>query len=146
MAKKSDLEKMHLLANSIRRTYKRLRYVTDQIHATVNISAPKRTLLLDLKRDGPQTVPALAAFRCVSRQITQTQINELMALGYVRSEPNPSHKRSPLITLSKAGERVVKEMIGKESAFIDNLDWLPDSKALKCCQEVLDSIYDRLEL
>lgn len=145
MTKKSDLKQMHLLANSIRRTYNRLRFVTDQIHATANLSAPKRTLLLDLHRDGPRAVPGLATFRCVSRQITQTQINELMKSGYVQTEPNPAHKRSPLITLSKTGEKAVEEMIERESAFIKNLDWLPDPKALKCCQEVLDSIYNHIK-
>ena len=145
MTKKSDLKQMHVLANSIRRTYNRLRHVTDQIHSTAGLSAPKRTLLMDLHQDGSRTVPGLATFRCVSRQITQTQINELMESGYVQTEPNPAHKRSPLITLSRAGKKVVEEMIEKESAFIKNLGWLPDSKALKCCQEVLDSIYNHLE-
>lgn len=144
MTKKSNLEQIHTLANSIRRTYNRLRQITDQIHDDTNLSAPKRTLLLDLQREGPQTVPALAAFRCVSRQITQIQVNELLDAGYVQTVANPAHKRSPLIALSKNGEKIVNAMITKELEFLEKLSWLPKMDAVESCKKVLDSIYDHL--
>ena len=90
---------LHGLANSVRRTYNVLRHTTDQLHEKTGITAPKRTLLMDL-RHGPQTVPALAATRFISRQIIQTQVNELK--GRSRLENNPEHKRSMLIALTEA--------------------------------------------
>ncbi|HAV13797.1 MAG TPA: hypothetical protein DCX06_09970 [Opitutae bacterium] len=145
MSKKTSLQQMHVLANSIRRTYNRLRYTTDQIHQHTELSAPKRTLLLDIDRDGPQTVPVLAAVRSVSRQIVQIQVNELSEAGYLIAKENPLHKRSLLIALTSRGRRTVGRLIESENAFIAELGWLPDSDDIKTCCRVLDSIYDKLE-
>lgn len=144
MSKVTKLQEMHILANSIRRTYNRLKHVTDSIHGSLELSAPKRTLLLDLYREGPLTVPNLASFRYVSRQITQTQINELQSSGYVCVKPNPKHKRSPLIALTVLGRKTAREMIDRESAFIEQLGWLPELDSLSECQQVLDGIYEAL--
>lgn len=145
MSKASNLKEMHILANSIRRVYNRLRHITDQLHEEINLSAPKRTLLLDLNRSGPRAVPALAASRYVSRQIIQTQVNELTDAGYVKARPNPEHKRSSLIALSAKGKKLVREMIARESAYIKELGWMPESKDLQTCQHVLDTIYEKLD-
>jgi len=139
-------EELHALANSIRRVYNRMRHTTDQIHEATGITAPKRTLLMDLHRYGPQTVPALASARFISRQIIQTQVNELKKAGYLRAEKNPEHKRSVLIVLTAAGQALVETMIESENDFIEQLGWLPDVKDLSTCRQVLDSIYDRLDV
>ena len=106
----NELTDLHLLANSIRRTYNRLRHTTDQIHQDTELSAPKRTLMMDVRRDGAQTVPMLAATRYVSRQIIQTQVNELIEVGLMKTKPNPEHKRSSLIDLTLKGRRLVEQM------------------------------------
>lgn len=145
MSTNNSLQEMHILANSIRRTYNRLRHTTDQIHADTNLSAPKRTLLMDLEREGPKTVPSLAAVRYVSRQIIQTQVNELVNAGLAKAKANPEHKRSSLIVLTAKGTKLVKEMAAREDAFIQKLGWLPDAKALRTCIDVLDAIDAKLE-
>lgn len=144
MSDRNSLQEMHVLANSIRRTYNRLRHTTDQIHEKTNLSAPKRTLLLDIDREGPQTVPTLAAVRYVSRQIVQTQVNELAQAGFLVVQINPVHKRSSLIALSERGKYLVTQMIARESEYIEELGWLPEDKDLKTCCEVLDTIYEKL--
>ena len=138
------LEDLHALANSVRRTYNALRHTTDQLHEETGITAPKRTLLMDLRRYGPQTVPALAASRFISRQIIQTQVNELKKVGLVRSEPNPEHKRSVLIKLTDVGDELLDEMIARENTLIATLGWLPDPEKLTQCQDVLDEIHEKL--
>ena len=145
MSQKGTLEEMHRLANSIRRTYNRLYSVTDAIHADSDLSAPKRTLLLDLHREGELTIPALAKLRCVSRQIIQTQVNELISAGLVATKVNPSHKRSFLLALTSSGKKTIRELVARESEFIETLGWFPDADALASCQEVLDQIYERLD-
>jgi len=144
MAIHPELERMHVLANSVRRTYNSLRHTTDLIHESLGISAPKRTLLLDLQREGPQTVPALAASRYISRQIIQTQVNELKKGGYVEARSNPEHKRSLLIALTTKGEATVAAMIQAEDAYIRKLGWLPEADQLESAIELLDSIYERI--
>ena len=145
MAQQVKLEELHALANSVRRAYNRLRHSTDVLHAETGISAPKRTLLMDLQRYGPQPVPSLAAARCISRQIIQTQVNELTRAGYTEARKNPEHKRSSLIALTRSGQAFVQEMIERENAFIQQLGWLPEAEALQNCRQVLDSISEKLE-
>ncbi len=139
------LEQMHVLANSVRRTYNSLRHTTDQIHAGTGISAPKRTLLMDLYREGPATVPALAASRFISRQIIQTQVNDLKNEGQVEAKANPEHQRSKLITLTAKGRKTVQAMIDSENDFIQQLGWLPETKELQSCIHMLDTIYEQLQ-
>jgi len=138
-------ESMHALANSVRKAYNQLRHTTDLLHASTGITAPKRTLLMDLHRYGAQTVPALASARCISRQITQTQVNDLKAEGLVTAKRNPEHKRSVLIDLTTKGRRCVDAMIARENAFMEQLDWLPEADELATCRRVLDRIYAELE-
>jgi DNA-binding MarR family transcriptional regulator len=101
--------------------------------------------MMDLHRNGPQTVPALASARFISRQIIQTQVNELKKEGYLKSEPNPEHKRSVLITLTASGKATVKQMIKAENAYMEHLGWLPDADGVRTCRAVLDEIYERLD-
>ncbi len=100
---------------------------------------------MDLRRYGPQTVPDLASARFISRQIIQTQINELKKEGYVEGRSNPEHKRSKLIALTQEGEAFVDAMIAREHDYMDQVDWLPDPEQLHTCVAVLDAIYDKLE-
>lgn len=145
MSDPTSLEEMHILANSIRRTYNRLRHATDQIHEKVELSAPKRTLLMDISREGPQTVPMLASLRYVSRQIIQTQVNELIELGLLATKNNPEHKRSSLIVLTGKARHLVKQMKQEEQRFLQEIGWLPERAELTKCLEVLDAIYAKLE-
>lgn len=138
------MEELHALANTVRRVYNLMRFTTDRLHARTGITAPKRTLLMDLHRYGPRTVPALAASRCISRQIIQAQVNELKQAGYLESRPNPEHKRSKLIALTRSGQAQVDAMIEVENAFLRELDWLPERRVLQDCREVLESICERL--
>lgn len=138
------LEELHALANTVRRVYNLMRFTTDRLHAQTGITAPKRTLVMDLHRYGPRTVPALAASRCISRQIIQAQVNELKQAGYLESRPNPEHKRSKLIALTPFGQAQVDAMMETENAFLQELDWLPERPVLQDCREVLESICERL--
>ncbi|NQY31679.1 MAG: MarR family transcriptional regulator [Coraliomargarita sp.] len=140
----SSHEQMHELANSVRRLYNCLRHTSDELHAESEVSAPKRTLLMDLQRYGPQTVPALARSRFISRQIIQTQINELVRAGFVESKPNPEHKRSKLIALTDAGIDFLKQLSSRERDYMDSMDWSPDSKEVAGCIATLDEIYEQL--
>lgn len=144
MSDSNSHEAMHMLANSVRRLYNRLRFTSDQLHEDCGLSAPKRTLLMDLRRYGPQTVPALASKRFISRQITQTQVNELLKLGYVKACENPEHKRSKLILLTSTGEAFLQDLSAREQAFMADQDWLPDAIQLDSCIKVLDEIYEQL--
>lgn len=139
-----NLEDMHVMANSVRRVYNRLKHSTDLLHKDTRVSAPKRTLLMDLNRYGPQAVPALASARFISRQIIQTQVNDLAEMGYVVAKPNPGHKRSSLMSLTASGQTFVEHMIARENVFLQEIGWLPDAGELATCVKVLDAINTHL--
>jgi DNA-binding MarR family transcriptional regulator len=63
--------------------------------------------VLSVISDTPATVPAIAARLGVTRQGAQRVVNELLAVGRVAAEPNPSHAQSPLITATPAGRKLL---------------------------------------
>lgn len=136
---------IHELANSVRRLHSRLRATTDRLHAEDGLSAQRRTVLIDLYHKGELTVPALAAVRSISRQIIQTQVNDLRGLGYVVMKPNPEHKRSFLIVLTDSGRAFVETVIRREEAYMDQLGWQPEPHDLATCIKVLNEIDARLD-
>jgi len=59
---------------------------------------------------GPLTVPQIAQMRPTSRQRMQRLANELAAEGLVEFIPNPKHRRSKLVRLSRQGEAAYREL------------------------------------
>jgi DNA-binding MarR family transcriptional regulator len=54
---------------------------------------------------GQLTVPQIARRLGVSRQNVQRVVNDLVAEGQATYSPNPDHKASPLVTLTKRGDQ-----------------------------------------
>jgi len=52
----------------------------------------------------PPNIPQIAATMGVTRQGVLKQINLLVDEGLAQPQPNPTHKRSPLYSLTKKGE------------------------------------------
>src|SRR4051794_39958606 len=77
-----------------------------------------RAVLEVLHNDGPGTVPAIARTLLLPRQDVQRHCNQALHAGLVTRGPNPSHRRSPLMTLTDDGERTFREM---HSAELDRL-------------------------
>ena len=62
-----------------------------------------RALLETLDDAGPASVPAIGRTLSMPRQVLQRLVDQALALGLVATEPNPAHKRSPLVRLTDAG-------------------------------------------
>ncbi len=56
------------------------------------------------------TVPAIARVMGTSRQATQRTADLLVADGLAAYEPNPAHKRSPLLRVTEAGVEAVRAL------------------------------------
>src|SRR4026207_1942234 len=78
------------------------------------VTAAHRGVMESLFRGGPQTVPAMARARPVSRQHIQILVNRLVDLGLVAAVANPAHMRSPLFELTPAGSKRFAEMQRRE--------------------------------
>lgn len=66
-----------------------------------------RWQVLSVFSDDERTVPDAARRLGVSRQAVQRLVNELRVEGLVRVRGNPAHARSPLVSLSAAGRRIL---------------------------------------
>jgi len=125
------------LFEEIRKLHNQLRWMGDQIHGEQGQSSARRSLLFSLYRDGPLTVPELAAERLVSRQIIQTQMNSLLDEGLVVSRRNPRHKRSHQLALSRKGRALVERMRERELELLEQLNGLLSPSELS---QTIDSL------
>lgn len=101
---------LHAVIDETAALFHRLRWVGDQIYGDVGRSGARRGILRGLVRYGPQTVPALARTRFVSRQHVQEVVDGLLDAALVERCTNPRHKRSPLVRATKRGEAIVHAM------------------------------------
>ncbi|WP_229068986.1 MarR family winged helix-turn-helix transcriptional regulator [Actinoplanes sp. DH11] len=62
-----------------------------------------RAVLEVLTEHGPATVPAIGDRLDLTRQGVQRHVNDLLALGHVRTRENPAHRRSVLVEPTPAG-------------------------------------------
>lgn len=90
--------------------FHRLRYVAEQIYGAEGQSTPRRGIMRGLVRYGPQTVPALARARGVTRQHVQEVVDALFREKLVTLVPNPAHARSRLVRATAKGEEFVVRM------------------------------------
>jgi DNA-binding MarR family transcriptional regulator len=105
---------METLLNEVRLIYQKMIEVGDRIHADEKISMGMRAVLEFLLKNGPATVPEIARSRSVSRQHVQMLANELLNHNLVEPAANPSHKRSPLLTLTGEGVNLIERMRRRE--------------------------------
>ncbi len=88
----------------------RLVWVAEHIHGEEGRRAARRGILRGLARYGPQSVPALARARSVTRQNVQPVIDALLREGLVAAAGNPRHRRSPLFSITARGTALVQRM------------------------------------
>ena len=88
---------------------------------TEGLSVGPRAVLEILAEHGPATVPAIADRLDLARQGVQRHVNDLLALGHVATGPNPAHRRSVLVTLTRTGREVIDRVRADELRHLDAL-------------------------
>ena len=122
-----------------------LRAVLEELHRGEAPSGGRRALLRGLARLGPQTVPALARSRGVTRQHIQVQVNALHEQGLVALDENPAHKRSPLARLTKRGEATLLRMTLREAKVFRSLALAEAASDLEQAAATLRTVRESLE-
>ena len=89
-----------------------------RLHRDQGLSVPERALLLELRQNGPQTVPALARRREVSRQFIQVTANPLLVRGVLECQANPAHRRSKLVALTEKGIELAGQVMQREGTLM----------------------------
>jgi len=78
------------------------------------LSVGMRAVLEILAEHGAAPVPTIGDRLDLARQGVQRHVNDLLALGYVESRPNPAHRRSVLIALTPTGAEVIDRVRADE--------------------------------
>ncbi len=128
MLKMTPLEE---LIDELRLSLHRVTRVSEELHADEPISIGMRAVLEYLLRNSSATVPTIARSRDVSRQLIQTLVNELVEQRMVTLVENPAHRRSPLVSLTTSGERMIQRMRRRESEFLESIQsTIPETRVV----------------
>ncbi len=107
------------------------------LHQENSLSVSERSILLDLRKHGRQTVPDLARRRGVSRQYIQTTVNPLLEQGLLEARENPAHRRSSFVVLTEAGTQLIRQVMKKEGAFMNGLARNLEAEEIRQATETL---------
>ncbi|MDR3640882.1 MAG: MarR family transcriptional regulator [Humidesulfovibrio sp.] len=102
----------------------RLHSMGSLLHGGDNIPESWRSLLAGLDQGGEQTIPQLARLRSVSRQQIQVEVRALEKAGLVETRPNPAHRTSHLLALTKEGRGRLSALREKEETALGRLGLL----------------------
>src|SRR6266516_561795 len=115
------MDEVSALLDEVRLLFTRAVQVVEQLHRDEPVTAGGRAVLELIQRSGPTSVSELARRRHVSRQHLQTLVNALLAGGLVSAGDNPAHRRSPLISLTPSGSRMIRRIRERERRFVAQL-------------------------
>jgi DNA-binding MarR family transcriptional regulator len=133
------------LVDETRALFHRMKLAAEQLHAAEGITAGMRGVLFGLASTGPQTVPQMARQRPVSRQHIQTLVNPLVDKRLVRLVDNPAHRRSKLVELTAAGQRLVERMGRREAKALGLLSSGLSESRLRSAAATLRALRERFE-
>jgi len=124
---------LYQVIRHIRSSFNLLRALGDDLHRDLKITAAMRAVMETLAEDGDQTVPQIARSKSVSRQHIQVNVDALLRMALVALRDNPSHLRSPFVTLTPRGRSAFTIMRGRE---VELLEWLAKEFGLEQLEQV----------
>jgi DNA-binding MarR family transcriptional regulator len=124
--------------------YRRVSRVVEDAEHIEGASIGVRAVLERLQLAGPEPVPAIAAALVLSRQFVQRNVDAAAARSWVRSAPNPAHRRSVLIELTPEGERIIAAIIAREQAVLSTVGGDLTAGDIDACIKVLRHLYETI--
>jgi DNA-binding MarR family transcriptional regulator len=85
----------------------------DRLARDLGIS-PARWQTIATIRNQPMTVSDIARRLGLTRQSVQRTVKLLIEEGLARQQPNPEHRRSHLVALTRRGEKVMHELSNRQ--------------------------------
>lgn len=122
------MTEMDEFVDALREAFFALRGASTRMLEDLECSPPERGILAELGKHGPRPVPAMARLRGISRQAMQKAVDAMIDRKWLRTEPNPEHARSQLISLAPAGEKLWAQIRKREVAQMEAIE-LPVSTA-----------------
>ncbi len=124
---------------------RQVRAAGEDVYPKDDLSRGMRSVLRNLDRFGPQTVPQLARRRQCSRQHVQLLVNDLLAGEYVELIDNPAHRRSHLVSLTPRGQSLMKRIRDHEVRLLKGLEIDVPASDLRAAALVLHSVRSAFE-
>lgn len=128
----------------VRRLFRALSVKSNENLEGLGISVADRAVMEFLYPDGKLSVPEIAEQYKVSRQHVQVTVNTLLKAGLVTANPNPHHKRSPLMTLSKKGRELFAVVLKRDRTVVEDLFSGIAKHDIQVTQQTLQSVLNRL--
>ena len=125
----------------IRRLFRAMAQFADGYLQAHGLAAADRAVLEFLYPDEALSVPEIAARYQVSRQHIQVTVNALLEDGFLRSRPNPRHKRSPLFELTHLGRELFRKIRVAESGLLDKLFADIPADDIECTRRTVEAMY-----
>ena len=95
--------------------------------------------------EGPLTVAQIARRMGLARQGVQRIVNDLEKTGMVTLAPNRDHKRSPLVSISYKGHRVMAAINEAQAAWVNVLSEGLSERQVKQVLKTLRLVTERCE-
>ena len=92
-----------------------------EIWGESDVSRGRLAVLRALATAGAMTMSDIARVRHISRQGVQRLASALMEDGWVEAEPNPRHRRAPLLGLTAAGLAAYRDLARAEADRLNEL-------------------------
>ena len=129
----------------IRRIFRQMARTAGESLEALGITAADRAVLEFLYPDEMLSVPEIAERYDVTRQHVQVTVNALLEKGLVTKRPNPRHKRSDLICLSRSGKKLFGRVRKNDARLIAQLfQDIPD-RQLATTRKTLNQLHHRLQ-
>jgi DNA-binding MarR family transcriptional regulator len=138
-------ETVATIAEEILRSFALLKGLSARRIARRGLTMTLRSILQDLDEKGPRTVPQIAAERTMTRQSIQASVDQLRAMGLAGLQPNPAHRRSPIIGLTKEGEAVWRRVRQEELAALASLAGPLSDFPLDSTRDTLRALREQLQ-
>jgi len=138
-------EHIYELVWCTRRLFQQLRATSEELLEGTGINASQRAVLEFLDQHQPQTVSNMAREKNVSRQHIQTLVNDLLTLKLVKSQENPAHKRSPLMSMTEQGKKLFMKIIRDEAKVLASMEGEFSGKNISTSIRTLKAIHQYLQ-
>lgn len=87
----------------------------DRLTKPVGLTAARWQVLSTVARSiRPESVANIARLMGLTRQAVQRLVNEMLASGLLRYEPNPHHRRASLLIVTPSGREMFEEITNRQ--------------------------------
>jgi DNA-binding MarR family transcriptional regulator len=129
----------------VRRLFRAMAQKATEAMEDLGVSAADRATMEFLTRDGALSVPEIAARYQVSRQHVQKTVNALQQRGLVSAAKNPSHKRSPLMSLTAKGRAMFTQIRNADKKLIAKTFGGISASKKRVTRETLEALLKKLD-